>query len=71
MHRHLVLAFGVAFSAGVIVGGYLFADSQPRSFLALEHYWLKPTQSTNLRAPMTTTFCLGQSQCTTKLASRK
>jgi hypothetical protein len=35
MNRRLLLALSAAFGAGVIVGGYLFAQSQPRSFLAL------------------------------------
>jgi hypothetical protein len=33
--RRLILVGGVVFVMGVIVGGYLFSESQPRSFLAL------------------------------------
>jgi hypothetical protein len=35
MTRRLILVGGVAFVVGVLVGGYLFSASQPRSFLAL------------------------------------
>lgn len=35
MTRRLILVGGVAFVVGVLGGGYLFSDSQPRSFLAL------------------------------------
>lgn len=35
MKKYIVLATVLAFIAGVVVGGYLFVDSRPRSFLAL------------------------------------
>ena len=35
MKRRLILVGSVAFVMGVIVGGYIFVDAQPRSFLAL------------------------------------
>lgn len=35
MKKIVAVAGGVMFAAGVLAGGYMFADSQPRSFLAL------------------------------------
>ncbi len=35
MNRRLILVGSVAFGVGILVGGYLFSESQPRSFLAL------------------------------------
>ncbi len=35
MNRRLILVGSVAFVVGILVGGYLFSESQPRSFLAL------------------------------------
>lgn len=37
MKRRAALFAVIAFASGIIVGGYLFADSQPRSFLALRN----------------------------------
>jgi scavenger mRNA decapping enzyme DcpS-like protein len=45
MDRRLLLALGLGFGSGVIVGAYLFANSQPRSFLAIQ-----PCNGTCLRA---------------------
>jgi histidine triad (HIT) family protein len=35
MQRSMIWVALIAFSAGIVVGGYLFSASQPRSFLAL------------------------------------
>ena len=35
MKRRMILVGSVAFVMGVIAGGYMFVDTQPRSFLAL------------------------------------
>jgi hypothetical protein len=37
MTKRSILLAAIAFFAGVVAGGYLFAQSQPRSFLALKN----------------------------------
>ncbi|MBU0546665.1 HIT domain-containing protein [Patescibacteria group bacterium] len=37
MNKKLILISIIVFIVGIIIGGYLFRDVQPRSFLAIDH----------------------------------